>query len=89
MPCCPVVAVLYLLQVVISMQAKERLKKEIESLDPHNILRVYDLVLSLKNQDKKAEAKKAGNGFLRTRLALKNCAGSLSDDIIEERNDRI
>ncbi len=73
------------------MQAKERLKKEIESLDPHNILRVYDLVLSLKNQDKdkKAEAKKAGNGFRRTRLALKNCTGSLSDDIIEERNDRI
>ncbi|MGI6492661.1 MAG: hypothetical protein ACOX0T_09690 [Pelotomaculum sp.] len=71
------------------MQAKERLKKEIESLGPHNILRVYDLVLTLKKQDKKLEMKMAKNGYLRTRLALRNCKGSLSDDIIEERNDRI
>jgi hypothetical protein len=56
------------------MQAKERLKKEIESLDPHNILRVYDLVLTLKNQNKKAKAKKEGNGFLRTRLASQICS---------------
>lgn len=71
------------------MQAKERLIKEIESLGPHNILRVYDLVLTLKKQDKKVESKKARNGYLRTRLALRNCKGSLGDDIIQERNDRI
>jgi len=71
------------------MQAKERLLKEIESLGPHNILRVYDLVLALKTQDKKIQLKKPNNGYLRTRLALKNCKGSLSDDLIKERNDRI
>jgi len=71
------------------MQAKERLIKEIESLGPHNILRVYDLVLTLKKQDKKIQFKKPNNGYMRTRLALKNCKGSLSDDIIKERNDRI
>ena len=71
------------------MQAKERLKKEIESLGPHNILRVYDLVLTLKKQDKKIEIKMVKNGYLRTRLALRNCKGLLSDDIIKERNDRI
>jgi len=71
------------------MQAKERLIKEIESLGQHNILRVYDLVLALKKQDKKIEFKKARKGYLRTRLALRNCKGSLSADIIHERNDRI
>jgi hypothetical protein len=71
------------------MQAKERLIKEIESLGSHNILRVYDLVLSLKKQDKKVELKKVSNGYLRARTALRNCKGALSDNIIEERNDRI
>ena len=70
------------------MQAKERLIKEIESLDPHNILRFYDLVLTLKKQDKTIQSK-PNNGYLRARLALKNCKGSLSDDIIKERNGRI
>ena len=70
------------------MQAKERLIKEIESLDPHNILRVYDLVLTLKKQDKTIQSK-PNNGYLRDRLALKNCKGSLSNDIIKEKNDRI
>jgi hypothetical protein len=71
------------------MQAKDRLIKEIESMGPHNILRVYDLVLTLKKQDKKIQFQKPNNGYLRTRLALKNCKGSLSGDIIKERNDRI
>lgn len=71
------------------MQAKERLIKELESLGPHNILRVYDLVLTLKKQDKKIHLKKPNSGYLRTRHALKNCQGSLSNDIIKERNDRI
>ncbi len=71
------------------MQAKERLLKEIESLNSHNILRVYDLVLTLKKKDKTIELKKSKKGYLRARLALRNCKGSLSDDIIVERNDRI
>ncbi len=41
------------------MQAKERLLKEIESLNSHNILRVYDLVLTLKKKDKTIELKKS------------------------------
>jgi hypothetical protein len=37
------------------MQAKKRLLQEIELLNSHSILRVYDLVLSLKKQNKKSE----------------------------------
>jgi hypothetical protein len=69
------------------MQAKKRLAKEIDSLDTHDILRVYDLVSTLKNKEKRVEPLK--KGYLRARLALKNCKGSLSDDIIKERTERI
>lgn len=71
------------------MQAKKRLLKEIESLNSYSILRVYDLVLSLKKQNKKIESKKPENGYLRTRLALRDYKGSLSQDIINERDDRV
>jgi len=39
--------------------------------------------------DEEAIPKKLNNGYLRTRHALINCQGSLSNDIIKERNDRI
>jgi hypothetical protein len=63
------------------MQAKKRLAKEIDSLDTHDILRVYDLVSTLKNKEKRVEPLK--KGYLRARLALKNCKGSLSVYIIK------
>jgi hypothetical protein len=69
------------------MQAKKRLAKEIDSLDTHDILRVYDFVSTLKNKKKRAEPLK--KGYLRARLALKNCKESLSDDIMKERTERI
>ncbi|MEW6697566.1 MAG: hypothetical protein AB1341_09505 [Bacillota bacterium] len=63
------------------MQAKERLLKEIESLSPNNILKIYDLVLTLKKQNPQAISRKNPKGYLRTRAALRNCKGSLSEDI--------
>ncbi|MEW6063964.1 hypothetical protein P378_06255 [Desulforamulus profundi] len=71
------------------MQAKERLLKEIESLSPHHILKIYDLVLALKKQNHQVVLRKNPTGYLRARAALRNCKGSLSKDIIEERNDRL
>lgn len=71
------------------MQAKERLLKEIETLNSHNILKVYDLVLTLKKKGEKIELKKSSKGYLRTRLALRDYKGSLSNDIIEESIDRM
>lgn len=71
------------------MQAKERLLKEIESLSPQHILKVYELVLAVKKQEKKVTAKNNPPGYLRTRAALKNCNGAFSEDVLEERNDRL
>ena len=68
------------------MQAKKRLLKEIDSLGFHDIVRVYDLVLTLKKEKKLKPSEK---GYLRTRRALKNCKGSLSDDIMKERSERL
>jgi len=44
-------------------------------------------VLTLKNKEKKI--KPPEKGYLRTRHALKNCKGSLSDDIMKERTERV
>lgn len=71
------------------MQAKERLLKEIESLNSQQILKIYELVLTLKKQNQQVAPRNNPTGYLRTRAALRNCKGSLSEDIIEERNDRI
>lgn len=71
------------------MQARDRLLKEIEKLGSYNIMKVYDLVLSLKKQDRRSAGRKKQGGYLRARLALRNCKGSFSRDIIEERVDRV
>jgi hypothetical protein len=70
------------------MRSKEHLLKEIETLSNSNILKVYDLVLTLKEQERVKEKENTKN-YLISRQALRKCSGSLSDDIKEERNDRI
>ena len=71
------------------MQAKDRLLKEIETLGSDNIMKVYDIVLSFKKQEGEITVRKKQDGYLRTRLALKNCRGSLSKDILDNRAERI
>ena len=70
------------------MRAKERLLRELDALSNRDILKVYDLVLTLKEQDETKEVKSTKN-YLRVRDALKGCSGSLTDDIAEERDERI
>ena len=70
------------------MLPKERLLKELETLSNSNILRLYDMALTLKEQETSLK-KKSSKDYLRVRKALKSCSGSLSDDIIEERNERV
>jgi len=70
------------------VRAKEKLLRELDALSNRNILKVYDLVLSLKEQNKPKKVKST-KYYLRVREALKNCSGSLADDIEEERNERV
>lgn len=71
------------------MKVKDRLLRELEALSPQSLMKVYDLVISLKEQDRTYSKRRTNQGHLRTRRALKNCVGSFSDDIWDERNERL
>lgn len=67
------------------MEVKERLLREIDTLNPRGIMKVYDLVLTLKKKEKAHPNKGTDCGHISARYALKHCVGSLSDDIVEGR----
>jgi len=70
------------------MKIKEQTIKELEELKPRELIRVYDLILSLKR--KPEERRKGGSpAYLRVREALKQCKGSMSEDILLDRENRI
>ena len=71
------------------MKMKDKTIKELEGLKPDDLLKVYDLVLSLKRDlDKKAKGETTPP-YVRVREALKSCKGSLSEDILSLREDRV
>ncbi len=67
------------------MKIKEQAIKELETLKPVEVMRVYDLILSLKDKRQKRIAKEALPSYMRVREALKQCKGSLSEDILSNR----
>lgn len=70
------------------MKIKKQAIKELESLGPSELLKVYEMIISLKPVYKKYKAKK-GAPVIKVRNALKQCKGSLSEDILSLREDRI
>lgn len=71
------------------MRLKERLIKEIETLSPDNVLKIYNIIINLKKKDNRVTSDKKTRGYLRVRAALKSFKCSFSDAISEERNDRL
>lgn len=73
------------------MRAKEGVVKDLDTLDPSDVVRVYDLILSLKRKARPEGEKPSlqQRGYLRARKALEVCRGSLSDDVLAGREDRI
>ena len=75
------------------MQIQDRLIYEIESLPPESVINVYEMVMDLKNYNAPSVKKHDSEGeipaYLRIQKILKKCSGSLSDDIISARKDRI
>ena len=65
--------------------------KELDELKPEALAKVYDLITELKriNQAKKNKPTAAAADYIKVREALKQCKGSLSEDIMLEREDRI
>ena len=75
------------------MKAKEQIIQELDHLNRMEILKVYNLISALKSNmphgDKSKRSGRFSTAYLRAREALKNCKGSLADDITAEREDRV
>jgi hypothetical protein len=69
---------------------KEQTIKELDTLAPDELLKMYDLIISLKNTHHKEKAHAPDSAeYLNVREALKACKGSLSEDLLLEQGDRI
>ncbi len=70
------------------MRLKQRLIKEIEQLQPMELMIVQNFVQTLtRHPQPQTQGKRTG--YLDTRKALAACQGNLSDDIMKEREERI
>lgn len=76
----------------MNMLIQDRLIKVIESLPPESVINAYEMVLDLKSNEsasKRNDRKGEIPAYLRIQKILKKCSGSLSDDILSARKDRI
>lgn len=72
------------------MNIREKLVEKIKELDPETALYLYDLALSYRREREVLSAASIRNGAMeRCRRALKQLKGSLAEDIMNAREDRI
>ena len=71
------------------MKIRDKTIKELEGLKPDDLLKVYDLIVSLKRDFDKKLMGETVPPYVRVREALKSCKGSLSEDILSMREDRM
>jgi hypothetical protein len=71
------------------MKLKEQTKRSLDELEPKDLAQVYDLITELRRAAGRKRSKTTGEDYLKVREALSPCKGSLADDILMEREDRI
>lgn len=71
------------------LNIKEQTIKELDGLKPEALAKVYDLITELKRTNQAKKSKMITADYIKVREALKQCKGSLSEDIMLEREDRI
>jgi hypothetical protein len=71
------------------MKIKDQAIKELKELKPTELIKVYDLIISLKKRDVIDRKEKSDPAYLKVREALRQCKGSLSEDVLAVREDRI
>ena len=69
------------------MKVKEKIIKDLEDLNPNELMMVYDLILSFKGRKPKPESKTNLPTYKKVRNDLKNCKDSLSEDILSAREE--
>ena len=71
------------------MKVKAEIIKELENLNPNELMMVYELILSFKGRKPKQRSKTDLPIYRKVRNALKQCKGSLSEDILAAREERV
>ena len=71
------------------VKIKDHAIRELEKLDSADLHVVYELIQSLKCKAGTRPSGKPKGSYQRVREALGTCKGSMSDDIIEARQDRV
>jgi len=71
------------------MKLKERLVNDIDSLNYNDLLSLGEIIDNYKKNNSKIEKTKSTLSYLKVREALKHCKIPMSDDIIQNRDDRI
>ncbi|MBI4746689.1 MAG: hypothetical protein HY786_09185 [Deltaproteobacteria bacterium] len=71
------------------MKIKEQAIKELESLGPSEIVTIYEMITSLKARIGEPRVRIGEPAYLKVRKALALCKGSLSDDILLLREDKV
>ncbi len=81
------------MEVFAIMKAKEQIIQELNRLSRIEILKLYSLISALKGdtlpKEKAKPSMRFNTAYLKARKALKNCKGSLAEDIISDREERI
>ena len=76
-------------RILLMLNLKEQTIKELDELKPQALAKVYDLITELKRINQAQKNKPIAADYIKVREALKQCKGSLSENIILEREDRI
>ena len=71
------------------MNLEEQTIEEIKQLPPKDLTRAYNFILLLKETKRPGQRKQKKAAYLRAREVLSKCKGSLSEDIIQYREDRV
>ena len=71
------------------MKLKELAIHEFMKLDTDNMVRVYELIQFLRSKIQRGDREHSDSSYLKVRRALRQCSGSLTEDILSERSNRI
>ncbi|MCP4218234.1 MAG: hypothetical protein GY765_26600 [bacterium] len=71
------------------MKIREQVIKELSDLNPIEVLRVYYFIRSFKSGTADTKRRGTCSAYLKTRKALRNCSGTLADDVLADREERI
>lgn len=71
------------------IKIKQQAIQALDALTPDDLLNMYEILLSLKPQPDVKKASRSTTAYLQVREALQSCQGTLTDDVLKDREERI